>query len=135
MEEQGDDGSHVEASIVALGASGGGVFALVVGTIWKTTQVLGIGMREMPMFPMYLTTGQRGMLRGRHTGHPGMELPDSGGCFEVVLPDIQGWTTGQRGIFTISKYCHHWVSVVLNHKNQNRRTSTTGGRGCCCSDF
>jgi hypothetical protein len=46
--EQGDDRLHVEASIVVLGA-GGVVLALVVGTIWKTIQVLGTGMREMPM--------------------------------------------------------------------------------------
>ena len=46
--EQGDDGSHVKASVVVLRA-GGVVLALVVGTIWKMIQVLGTGMREMPM--------------------------------------------------------------------------------------
>ncbi len=40
---------HVEASIVVLGAGGVVVLALVVGTIWKTIQVLGTEMREMPM--------------------------------------------------------------------------------------
>ncbi len=47
--EQGDDRLHVEVSGVVLGAGGVVALALVVGTIWKTIQVLGTGMREMPM--------------------------------------------------------------------------------------
>src|SRR5947209_900344 len=57
------------------------------------------------------------MVRGRPTGHPGMELPDIGGWFEVALPDIQGWTTGQWGMFAIRNHCRHWFSVAPNQKN------------------